>query len=136
MVFILKSWKKEKETNIFIIQCARFAKRSLLILTNSVSILIRLTGRKILAHNKNYHLRQHISESVSKQILHTISLGYYSVHLPYSAFELASFSSPDFVLYFCNTLVVKISSSIFFMNLTSSIKARLSLLLITLVTVY
>jgi hypothetical protein len=31
---------------------------------------------------------------------------------------------------------VKISSSIFFINLTSSIKARLSLLLITLVTVY
>ena len=52
MVFILKSWKKGTETNIFIIQCARFAKRSLLILTNSVSILIRLTGRKILVHNK------------------------------------------------------------------------------------
>lgn len=81
MVFILKSWKKGTETNIFIIQCARFAKRSLLTLTNSVSILIRLTGRKILVHNKNYHLRQRISESVSKQILHTISLGYYSVHL-------------------------------------------------------
>ena len=54
MVFVLRSWKKEKETNIFIIQYARFAKRSLLILTNLVSILIRLIGRKILAHNKKY----------------------------------------------------------------------------------